>query len=74
VQIDRLWWLWQQQNPDKRNHEFFGALGSENPDESEGTATLEDKILMLGLAEDVSVHDVLTTNSEMLCYKYSMEY
>lgn len=74
VQIDRLWWLWQHQDPDKRNHEFFGPLGSENPALQEGTGSLEDKILMLGLAQDVSVHDVLTTNSEILCYKYSMEY
>jgi tyrosinase len=74
AQIDRLWWLWQQRNPTKRNHEFFGSHESKDSMNGSGAATLEDKIMMLGLAQDRPVHDVLTTSSDILCYKYSMEY
>lgn len=39
----------------------------------ESGASLSDNITMLGLARDVTVAQVMTTNTELLCYKYKIE-
>ncbi|KAK5949562.1 hypothetical protein OHC33_009369 [Knufia fluminis] len=73
AQIDRLWWLWQQRNPEKRNAEFFGPIWVENEMLAESGAGILDGIKMLGLTQDVSVQQVMRTDTELLCYKYKME-
>ena len=67
AQIDRLWWHWQQIQPAERLTDYSG------PTNSSGTASqaaLEDILQTLGLAEDITVLDIMTTESDLLCYKY----
>ncbi|KAH9208163.1 hypothetical protein DL95DRAFT_373581 [Leptodontidium sp. 2 PMI_412] len=69
AQIDRLWWKWQQENPSNREFEYAGQAAHLNSTELV-PASLDDMLLMGGLAEDLRVRDVITTNSR-LCYKYA---
>lgn len=70
AQIDRLWWLWQQKEPERRVIDFSGPVLSKDGDIEEVEATLTDNIRMLGFADDVVVKDVMRTDSALLCYKY----
>jgi tyrosinase len=81
AQIDRLWWLWQQENPEVRNKEYVGdrervpgvsgrpllpgEVAPVNP-----PASLEDVMPFMKLADDLPVSAVMTTESEILCYSY----
>ncbi|KAM0228723.1 hypothetical protein ACHAP5_011861 [Fusarium lateritium] len=71
TKIDRLWWLWQEQNPKTRHTEFAGF---KTQDQFDGTtpppASLNDILLMEGLAGDLKVKDLMTTKSSLLCYTY----
>jgi tyrosinase len=71
TQIDRLWWMWQQENPSVRNMEYSGP---QTQDKFDGTtppqATVDDLLPMLGMADDLPVKDLLTTESDLLCYVY----
>ncbi|KAK3309387.1 uncharacterized protein B0T15DRAFT_481108 [Chaetomium strumarium] len=67
TQVDRLWWLWQQQDPAARTTAFGGPR---TQDEDSLEATLEDVMPFLGLAEDVQVSELMTTQSGRLCYVY----
>jgi tyrosinase len=64
TQIDRLWWTWQQRHPNSNQY-----VGKANRN-STAIATLEDIIPMGGLAADIRVHEVINTQSGLLCYKY----
>ena len=69
TQVDRLWWIWQQQNPGARTFAYNGNIP--NPDGSAGAAvTLNDKLPMGGLAADGIVRDVMDVKNAKLCYKY----
>ncbi|KAK1828716.1 hypothetical protein QBC39DRAFT_415884 [Podospora conica] len=59
--VDRLWWLWQQQNP---SAEYDGV------DQNNRSVTVDDVLPMMGLAEDGVVADYLDVNSPGLCYTY----
>ncbi|KAH7184575.1 uncharacterized protein B0J16DRAFT_397919 [Fusarium flagelliforme] len=71
AQIDRLWWLWQEVSPKTRYTEFSGI---KTQDQFDGTtpppASLDDILLMNGLAEDLKVKDLMTIKSSLLCYTY----
>ncbi|KAG4425556.1 hypothetical protein IFR04_001253 [Cadophora malorum] len=71
TQVDRLWWLWQQQDPEKRNYEYSGIR---TQDQFDGVtppeAELDDWLPMRGLAADLQVKDLMVTESELLCYTY----
>ncbi|KAF5240380.1 hypothetical protein FANTH_9640 [Fusarium anthophilum] len=71
TQIDRLWYLWQQEDPKTRTMEFAGY---KTQDQFDGTkpppASLDDTLLMNGLADDLKVKDLMTTQSSLLCYSY----
>ncbi|CEF88219.1 hypothetical protein SNK03_012974 [Fusarium graminearum] len=71
TQIDRLWSLWQQENPKVRLADF---AGDKTQDQFDGTkpprASLDDVLLMKGLADDLKVKDMMTTESSLLCYTY----
>jgi tyrosinase len=71
TQIDRLWYLWQQGDPETRTMEFAGY---KTQDHFDGTkpppASLEDTLLMNGLADDLKVKDLMITQSSLLCYYY----
>ncbi|KAK1656697.1 hypothetical protein BDP55DRAFT_624850 [Colletotrichum godetiae] len=68
AQIDRLWWKWQQESPSTREFEYSGLAAQINSTELI-PAHLDDMLLMGGLAEDLRVQDVMTTNGR-LCYVY----
>lgn len=67
TQIDRLWTLWQQENPDIRNMEFGGprTQGADTPG-----ATLQDVMPYLGITPDIKVEEVMKTQTSLLCYAY----
>ena len=71
TQIDRLWWLWQQVDPEKRNYEYSGIR---TQDQFDGVtppeAELDDWLPMRGLVADLQVKDLMVTESELLCYTY----
>jgi len=66
VQLDRLWWLWQQQS--NRTWEYNGHKQRHSME----MASLDDVLTYQGLAEDVRVLEVMDTHSEggLLCYTY----
>ena len=69
-QIDRLWWLWQIQDPFNRNFDYTGRGFGDTADQ----ATTDD-ILSVGkyLAPDIKVDDVMATNyGGVLCYNYTI--
>ncbi|RYP05075.1 hypothetical protein DL765_009954 [Monosporascus sp. GIB2] len=55
VQIDRLWYLWQQANPEVRNTDFGGPItrASTAPD-----TTLEDLMPFFNLTADIKVSEI----------------
>ncbi|KAJ5058020.1 hypothetical protein J3E72DRAFT_441488 [Bipolaris maydis] len=68
-QIDRLWWNWQQRDPEKRVADYSGMhkpWGST----SFIPASMNDTLNMLGVADDVLVKDVMSTTGPVLCYRY----
>ncbi|KAK0118659.1 hypothetical protein ONS95_007540 [Cadophora gregata] len=71
AQVDRLWYLWQQKDPAKRNSEYSGIRTQDHFDGvTPPEAELEDWLPMRGLARDFQVKDLMTTESELLCYTY----
>lgn len=64
TQVDRIWWLWQQQNPQARTFAYDG------PREDGTAATLDDYLPMFGLAPDVRVREVMDVSTTSLCYVY----
>lgn len=66
TQLDRLWWLWQQRQPDRG----LEAYGGHKQRHSMEMASLQDDIKMQGLAPPIKVVDVMNTEGELLCYSY----
>ncbi|KAL0933454.1 monooxygenase [Colletotrichum truncatum] len=69
AQIDRLWWLWQQSDVAARQADYTGQAAVQGSD-TRVAASLDDALLMGGLAEDATVRDLMTTTSSRLCYEY----
>lgn len=67
AQIDRLWWQWQQADA-SRGLDYNGI--TKNREGTFGEASLDDKLPMGGLADDLSVREVMSTIDSVLCYKY----
>jgi tyrosinase len=67
VQLDRIWWLWQTKDPAKRLTDYAGRRFLY--DETDN-AVLDDVLSYLGLAENVTVGDVMCTRTRRLCYRY----
>jgi tyrosinase len=63
--VDRTWWLWQQQDPSKRNVDFEGDAVFGQP------VSINDTLFFSDLYPDVTVRQVMTTNNDVLCYKYA---
>ena len=59
TQVDRLWWLWQQEDPTNRLNAYGG-----------GSARLQDVMPMADLAADRLVADFMSTQTADLCYTY----
>lgn len=66
TQLDRLWWLWQQREPQKRLREYSGHKERH----SMVAARLDDRIDMRGFAKPVQVADVMDIREGLLCYSY----
>ncbi|PYH90972.1 Di-copper centre-containing protein [Aspergillus ellipticus CBS 707.79] len=58
AQIDRLWWLWQRQGANGRFRGYQGAID------------VEEVLKFSGLADDLTAGDVVSTETDALCYKY----
>ncbi|KAH8809364.1 putative tyrosinase [Xylogone sp. PMI_703] len=65
-QLDRLWWQWQQMDPSRRLYDYSGLYETGNTVK----ATLKDTLSLGGLANDVTVGDVMDTQGGFLCYRY----
>ncbi|KAI1804823.1 Di-copper centre-containing protein [Daldinia bambusicola] len=71
TQIDRLWTLWQQEDPESRTNAYGGIKTQNNPGEpAPPEATLDDILPMIKLAKDIPVRDVMSTQTDLLCYTY----
>lgn len=66
AQMDRLWWMWQQRDPQNR----MAAAGDHNSRHVIAMATLDDDVDVDKLAPPVKVKDVLETEWGFLCYRY----
>ncbi|OHF02032.1 hypothetical protein CORC01_02611 [Colletotrichum orchidophilum] len=66
-QLDRLWWMWQQRNLRARLSDY----GETKKDKVVTQASLSDAISIGGImAPDIHVSDVMSTESDLLCYRY----
>jgi tyrosinase len=65
VQLDRLWWLWQQEQP-SRTMEYNGRTSGH----SQAQASLNDTLPMHGLAREPRVEEVMDAQGGLLCYEY----
>ncbi len=68
TQVDRLWWLWQKADFANRAYEYSGVKLQISGQIFK--AALNDTMLMLGMAKDLPVRDIMTTETELLCYGY----
>ncbi|KAJ9625169.1 hypothetical protein H2203_005124 [Taxawa tesnikishii (nom. ined.)] len=66
TQLDRLWWLWQQRDPEKRFNEYGGHKQRHSMD----MAQLSDEVRMQGIAVPVTVGEVMDTENHLLRYRY----
>ena len=66
AQLDRLWWRWQQVNPQRRLKEYIGKAAYNSNDD----ASLRDTVPMGNLAPDIQVSEIMSTESKLLCYRY----
>ncbi|KAK4565674.1 hypothetical protein LTR86_003522 [Recurvomyces mirabilis] len=67
TQLDRLWWLWQQRQPEKG----LVSYGGHKHRHSTEMSSLEDEINMKGLAPKIKVAEVMDVEGELLCYTYT---
>lgn len=69
AQIDRTWWLWQNQNLAKRQNAIAGTITLNNSPPSRNT-TLDD-IIDLGVnAPGIKISQAMSTLSGPFCYVY----
>ncbi|CAG8958332.1 hypothetical protein HYFRA_00000689 [Hymenoscyphus fraxineus] len=69
--IDRIWWIWQNQNPEKRTYELSGTITIGNiPPSRNGTL---DDVLDMGFvgAEPIQIRDAMSTTGGEYCYVYT---
>ncbi|KAG9250118.1 uncharacterized protein F5Z01DRAFT_428292 [Emericellopsis atlantica] len=70
-QVDRIWTLWQQENPENRTFDYSGVRRQTFPGGPQpGEASLDDLLEMQGMATDLPVRDLMSTTSGQLCYTY----
>ncbi|KAF5667277.1 monophenol monooxygenase (tyrosinase) [Fusarium heterosporum] len=68
AQIDRIWWMWQQQNS-SRLSEYTGDAWK-YPTKDLEEVSLEDVLGMGGIDDDITVKDVMDIENGPLCYHY----
>lgn len=67
--IDRVFWIWQNQDPENRRHVVAGTHTMYNKPASQNV-TLDDPIHLGGLARDYRIDDLLDTTDGPFCYIY----
>ena len=72
TQVDRLWWIWQQRNPGLRMSQYQGPTDNIrlHANATGSNSTIEDVISLGTLAQNVYVKDMMSTQSDLLCYGY----
>ncbi|KAK6596644.1 hypothetical protein H4I96_09296 [Botrytis cinerea] len=65
TQLDRMWWQWQQQDPEQRLLQY-----SRNSLMDNEVNALDDVFHFGDFAPDKKVSEVLSTETELLCYRY----
>ncbi|KAK4694932.1 hypothetical protein P7C71_g2727, partial [Lecanoromycetidae sp. Uapishka_2] len=66
AQLDRLWSMWQKSQPVDNQNQYVGKAAHNSID----LALDSDILPMGGLAADIQVSGILTTQTELLCYRY----
>lgn len=69
AQIDRTWWIWQNQDPKNRVNAFTGGTSTLDPVNSP-PGKLSDPVFLKTLAPLVTNQDVMSTTGGPLCYIY----
>lgn len=69
AQIDRTWWIWQNQDLANRQNAIAGTLTLFNSPPSRNTA-LTDTLYLNVLAPNVTISQVMSTTGGLLCYIY----
>ncbi|KAM0144229.1 hypothetical protein ACHAO1_000512 [Botrytis cinerea] len=67
TQIDRLWWEWQKVEPERRLRDYGGKAGTI---ESSREASINDLLHVGGLGRAIAVSEIMSTETEILCYIY----
>ncbi|RDW79812.1 hypothetical protein BP6252_04450 [Coleophoma cylindrospora] len=67
TQLDRLWWLWQQENPGKRLVEYAGQGFNTT---TSGPASMKDTLNYTGVGDNFKVFQAMNTKTDILCYRY----
>ncbi|KAH8668672.1 hypothetical protein BX600DRAFT_510745 [Xylariales sp. PMI_506] len=62
TQLDRIWWIWQQKDKERRLRAYHGSV--KHP------ASPEDVLPYEPLSANITVADILDTETAMLCYRY----
>jgi tyrosinase len=65
--LDRLWWNWQQEDPENR---LLAYNGQTPKDATFPSVQLADMLDVGGLSWKVSVKEVMETNKGLFCYQY----
>jgi tyrosinase len=68
AQIDRTWWIWQNQDLKARQNAMVGATTLFNPNSA--NATLDDLLDLGVLAPKIAIKDAMSTLSDQFCYTY----
>ncbi|KAF4615860.1 hypothetical protein G7Y89_g15255 [Cudoniella acicularis] len=66
TQLDRMWWMWQQRDPQQRVWQYGGS----SKDNSAIEYSLDDVFKFGGFAPDKKVLEIMSTESELFCYRY----
>ena len=70
AQIDRTWWIWQNQNPWARTRLVAGTITLDNNPPSRN-GTLQDTISLGAVSvPTVTIGDLVDTMAGPLCYRY----
>lgn len=68
--IDRVFWIWQNHDPETRRHAVGGTLTMFNDSPSRNN-TLDDIVDLGGLIEPYRLGDLLDTTGGPFCYIYA---
>jgi tyrosinase len=69
AQIDRTWWIWQNQDIAKRQYAVSGTITLNN-DPPSRNGTLQDILDMGILGSTTTIGNVMSTTAGPLCYIY----